>query len=315
MVKMLHVMRAGGLEVEQHRNLPAQLIEGFEIDFHAGAAGDGGQVNQAVGRPADRLQHDHGVAHGGLGDQFAWLGRAGNRHLGGALAARLGNAAAVGMGCGRGGAHGQRQAHRLDDAGHGARRPHHHAGADGRREAAADQLDLGNVDGAGAILPPKPAAIRAGAQHFTLVMAHDHRPCRQDDGGQIHAGGSHHLGRQGLVATADHHHRVHGLRANHLLGIHRHQVAQEHRGGMSETLADRNGGKHHRQSARQHNAALYALDQVGHIAVAWIVVAECIGHADDRAIERIVGITHGLDEGFAEEQRETRVTVAGQPFA
>jgi hypothetical protein len=53
------------------------LIEGFQVDFHAGAAGYGGQVNQAVGGPADGLQHDHRIAHGGFGDQFARLGRAG----------------------------------------------------------------------------------------------------------------------------------------------------------------------------------------------------------------------------------------------
>ncbi len=182
-------------------------------------------------------------------------------------------------------------------------------------EAAADQLDLGFVDRAGAVLPPEPAAIGAGAQHFTLVMADHHRPGRHHDGGQIRAGGGHDLSRQGLVAAADHHHRIHRLGTDHLLRIHRHQVAQEHRGGVSETLADRNGGKHHRQTACEHNAALHALDQVRHIAVAWIEVAEGIGHADDRAIERIVGIAHGLDEGFAQEQRETGVTIAGQPFA
>ena len=216
---------------------------------------------------------------------------------------------------GRRGAHGQRQTQRLDDAGHGAGRAHDHAGADRRGEAAADQLDLGNVDGAGAVLRPEPAAIRAGAQHFAPMMAHHHRPGGHHDGRQIGAGGGHDLRRQGLVATADQHHRVHRLGTDHFLRIHRHQVAQEHRGGMSETLADGNGGKHHRQAAREHDSALYALDQVGHIAVARIEVAEGIGHADDRAIEGIVGISAGLDEGFAQEQRETGVTIAGQPLA
>ncbi len=146
-------------------------------------------------------------------------------------------------------------------------------------------------------------------------MAHDHRSRRQHDGGNIRAGSGHHLGRQGLVATADYHHRVHGLRADHLFGIHRHQVAQEHRGGVGEALADGNSGKHHRQTASEHHAALHALNQVGHIAVAWIVVAEGIGYADDRAFERIVGVAHGLDKCLAEEQREAGIAIAGQPFA
>ena len=84
---------------------------------------------------------------------------------------------------------------------------------------------------------------------------------------------------------------------------------------MRETFANRNGGEHHGQSAREQNAALYAFDQVGHIAVAGIVVTEGVGHTDDRAIERVIGITGGFNEGFAQEQREARVTVAGEPFA
>ena len=84
---------------------------------------------------------------------------------------------------------------------------------------------------------------------------------------------------------------------------------------MSEALADRNGGKHHRQAACEHNAALYALDQVGNIAMARIEITEGIGYADDRAIERVLGIPGSLDEGFAQEQREARVAVAGEPFA
>ncbi len=84
---------------------------------------------------------------------------------------------------------------------------------------------------------------------------------------------------------------------------------------MSETFADGNGRKHHRQAARKQYSALYAFDQVGHVAVARIEVAEGIGHADDRAIEGIVRVAAGLDKGFAQEQRETGVTIAGQPLA
>ena len=229
------------------------------------------------------------------------LGRAGNGHLGGALAASLGDAAAIGKGGGRGGAHGQRQAHGFDDAGHGARGPHHHAGADGRSEAAADEFGLGNVDDAGTVLPPKAAAIGAGAEDFALMMAHHHGPGGHDDGGQIDAGSGHDLGGEGLVAATDQHHRIHGLGTNHFLGVHGHEVAQEHGGGMGETFADGNGGEHHRQTAREQNAALYAFDQVGHIAVAGIVVTEGVGHTDDGAIERVIGISGGFDEGFAQE--------------
>ncbi len=52
----------------------------------------------------------------------------------------------------------------------------------------------------------------------------------------------------------------------------------------------------------------------GDIAVAGIVVAVGVGDADDRAVERVVGIAHRLDEGLAQEQREARIAVTGQPL-
>ena len=60
-VEMLHVMRAGWLEVEQDGNLAAQLVEGIEIDLNAGAAGYRDEVNEAVGGSADGLQDDHAL--------------------------------------------------------------------------------------------------------------------------------------------------------------------------------------------------------------------------------------------------------------
>jgi hypothetical protein len=84
---------------------------------------------------------------------------------------------------------------------------------------------------------------------------------------------------------------------------------------MSKTLTDGNGREHHRQTPCEQDAALYALDQFGNIAVARIVVTEGIGHTDDGAIEGILRISRGLYEGLAQEQRETGVTVAGQPLA
>ena len=81
---------------------------------------------------------------------------------------------------------------------------------------------------------------------------------------------------------------------------------------MREALVNRDGGKHHGQTARQHDAALRALDQIGRIAVAGIVIAVRIGDADDRTVERVIGIPHRLDEGLPQKQRETRIAVAGE---
>jgi hypothetical protein len=49
--------------------------------------------------------------------------------------------------------------------------------------------------------------------------------------------------------------------------------------------------------------------------MAGVVVAEGVGDADDGPLECVVGVAHGLDEGFTEEEREASVAVAGQPLA
>ena len=45
--------------------------------------------------------------------------------------------------------------------------------------------------------------------------------------------------------------------------------------------------------------------------MARIVVTVGIGYANDRAVKRIVGITHRLDKDLAVEQRESSVAVVG----
>jgi hypothetical protein len=121
------------------------------------------------------------------------------------------------------------------------------------------------------------------------------------------------VGRSAL--TADHDHGIHRLGADHFLGIHRHQVAQIHRGRMSKALGDRDRREHHRHRAGQHHAALHRLDDLGHVAVAGIVVAIGVGDADDRPVQRVVGIAHRLDEGLAQEQRKPGVAVTRQTLA
>ena len=46
-----------------------------------------------------------------------------------------------------------------------------------------------------------------------------------------------------------------------------------------------------------------------------IVVAVGVGDADNRPIERVVGITHRLDEGLAQEQGKPGIAIARQSLA
>ena len=97
------------------------------------------------------------------------------------------------------------------------------------------------------ILRPEAAAIGAGAEPLAAMPAGRHRAGDQLHRGNIGRHRAHQLRRHGLVAAADQHHRVHRLGADHLLGVHRHQVAEHHAGGIEEHLAQRDGRKDPRQ--------------------------------------------------------------------
>ena len=55
------------------------------------------------------------------------------------------------------------------------------------------------------------------------------------------------------------------------------------------------------------------LDQLRRVSVARVVVGVGIGDADDRAVERVVGKSHRLDECLAQVPGEILVPIAGQP--
>ena len=165
------------------------------------------------------------------------------------------------------------------------------------------------------MLGPETPAVGAGAHPLAAVTASHHGTGRQHDRREIDAGSRHHLGGQRFVAAADDHHRVHGLCADHLLCIHRHEVPEKHRGGVTERLAEGDGGKDHGQGAGEHYAAFDALDESRHIAVAGIEIAEGVGDGDDGAVERLIGIPHGLNQDLSQKQGEVRIAVTGQPLS
>jgi hypothetical protein len=71
MMEMLHVVVARWFQVDQNRHLAAEPVEGFEIDLVRRTVGDRSQMDQPVGRAADRLQHHLRVAKGAFRQQFA----------------------------------------------------------------------------------------------------------------------------------------------------------------------------------------------------------------------------------------------------
>jgi hypothetical protein len=84
---------------------------------------------------------------------------------------------------------------------------------------------------------------------------------------------------------------------------------------MCKALGDRDRRKHERHRTGQHHTALGGFDDLRNVAVAGIVVAIGVGDADDRALQRVVGIAHRLDKRLAQEQREAGIAIAGQTLA
>ena len=142
-VEVAHVAAAGGLEVDEHRDGAPERVDLGEVEPPSEAADDGGEVDDAVGRAAEGLQHRHGVADRPRGQEVRDGGAARLGEPDGGAAGRLGEADALGRGRGRGGRHRQGEAHRLGEAGHGAGGAHHRAGPDRGGQPVADLGDLG----------------------------------------------------------------------------------------------------------------------------------------------------------------------------
>ena len=92
------------------------------------------------------------------------------------------------------------------------------------------------IDLARAMHRPEAPAVGAGAEALAAERGRHHRPGEELHRRHVGRGRAHELRRHGLVAAADQHHRVHRLRADHLLDVDRHQVAEHHRGRDAGTL-------------------------------------------------------------------------------
>ena len=121
---------------------------------------------------------------------------------------------------------------------------------------------------AGAVFRPEAAAIGAGAEPLAVPARGHHRPGDQPDRRPVRRHRAHQLRRHGLVAAADQHDRVHRLGADHLLGVHRHQVAEHQAGRIEEHFAERDRRKDQRQAAGRQHAALDRVDQLREMPVA-----------------------------------------------
>ncbi len=164
----------------------------------------------------------------------------------------------------------QGHAERLGDQRHRTGCAHHGAGSGGHRKPAFDLFDLRRIDPAGPVFRPEGAAIRC-VEPLAARWRASRRTSPSDelDGRNAAPRPRPSIAPASVfVAAADQHHRVHRLGEDHLLDVHRHQVAIDEAGRDSGTLRRARQSERHAARAGRQNAARHRLDEIGHQAMA-----------------------------------------------
>ncbi len=145
--------------------------------------------------------------------------------------------------------------------------------------------------------PIRPA--RLSSQYFHMSVPEPRTSPRQwpgsigpgghEDGRQVDAGGAHQQRGRGLVAAAHQHRAVHRIGPQQFLGLHREQVAVEHRGRLLEGLGERGDRELQREAAGLPHPALDGLRTVAQVDVAGVDVRPGVEDRDDRLAEVLLG--------------------------
>ena len=280
-VEALTQEAAGGLAIDQQRDIGANALPVIQRVLHAHVARDGDHVRRAVGGRADGGRHRHRILERLLRHDVGGA-EIGLHHLHDPPAAEIGHLGAFAMGPGDGGAAGQAHADGFHQAVHRQRRPHGGAmapggggGRDHVHEAAIIQLACGQHaagfphHGAGADQPP-------------LVPAIQHRPARQRESGNVDGGSRHQRRTRRLIAADGHHDAIHRVAVQDLDQREVLQVAVQRRRGALQRFLDLVDREFQRHAAGVTNAFLHPLRQDGVVAVAGRDVGPGLGDADDR---------------------------------
>ena len=202
--KILHQIFAGRRDVGDHRHLSRDLVEPRHVERNAGAARHGDDVDDGIGRAAERHVHADGVVEGGGIEDFIRR-QVVPHHVDDAAAGGGAHARMIGVGRRDRGGAGQREPQRFGDRHHRRRGAHHHAGAERAGDAAFDLAPFLFADIAGALLVPVFPDVGAGAERAAVPIAAQHRPGRHVDRRQPHRDRAHDQARRGLVAAAHQH--------------------------------------------------------------------------------------------------------------
>ena len=203
-MKILHIVLARGLEINEHRRVPTERVDTVETELDADPPRDRRQMDDGVGRPANGEQHAQRVLESfrcedPIGGQTRFLQSP--PRFDPCAPQRATRSAVTAGGDAPPGSIMPRSA--LGDAGHRAGRAHHRTGADAGNERVAHKRDFLRVDFVGAKASPVPAAIGARAHALATVRSGQHRARDELDGGHARGRRAHELRRHGLVAAAD----------------------------------------------------------------------------------------------------------------
>ena len=316
-VQILQVVLAGRLEVHQHRRLVRELIEPLQSRSRrrGGLRPRSRWITALVEPPIasstrSAFSTDLAVMISlGFGPPLSAICAA-RRPLASAMRKRsacTAGIAALSL---------QPHPQRFGDAGHGAGGAHHRTGPRGGREVALDRVDAFVIDAAGPVLGPVAPAVGTCTQPLAVPGVGQHRSGDELHGRQIGRGRAHQLRRHGLVATADQHHRIHRLGPDHLLGVHRHQVA-EHQAGRDSgrSRPARWWGTPAAARRRVSTPRFTASTSSGIVRWQLLKPLAVCAMPDDGTIEHLQGVAHRARERAAQVQREAAVAVVGEVAA
>ena len=204
------------------------------------------------------------------------------------------------------------QTQRLHHTRHRRSSPHNHTRPRRTAKRLGHTFDLLLAQFTSAKLRPIAATISTRTQSLTMPGTGSHRARHHLNSGNISRSSRHQLRRHSLIATPHQHHRIHRLRRNQFLGLHRQQIPKKHRRRRKENLIQRNRGKHKRQATTFKNPAFNRLDQIRHMPVAGIVIRSRRSNTNNGTIHILAIISRSSEKRPANILAKFRIAVAGQ---
>ncbi len=140
----------------------------------------------------------------------------------------------------------------------------------------------------------------------------EHGTSRDDDGGKIHATGTHQGGGGGFIAPGQQDHPIQGVGPDRFFHVHAHQVPEQHRGGTHDGLAQRHYRELERESSCLQDSFFYNFCKFPQMSVTRSQIRPGIADANHRtAAEMIVGISLVSEPGPV---NKSHFISASEPF-